>query len=492
MTEVDDAPTAAELRRELAAMRVDVQSRREVAENWYITGFGVVLVASMVYAQFGAAFAVDACATAICRDSTARSWVAVAGTLFALGAGLRAVRVAGPVGADPARLTWLHSTPVDRRGLLGPGFGWQCGLAGAAGAAAGILILLVQGGDDGIALTTLAMVATAGAACGLTCGAVATRAQTSPHLATQLNRVEIGMVTLAGLVGVGAVTGIMPVLQLPSIAGLVLTVMALLAAVVMVPVAVTALRAIPSRELRRGGEVQGTAVTASLMMDPSVVATLAQGRRHATSGRYPSRVSTCRPSRRGGWQALVAMEAWRLRRRPLLVAAVLAGALPAGLTMVFAGEMWGHLVAAVVAMLAGRALAGGVAAWCQSSGLRRLIPLNAWVTRGALVIPAVTVLTGWAVLVVVVGHLPWWAMTNLVCAGLAALLRAAEPVVPADFTLLMTTPAGALPIGLVRQVADGVTEAMLCVLAAWLAPAAVAIPVALVVVLITAARASWK
>lgn len=184
------------------------------------------------------------------------------------------------------------------------------------------------------------------------------------------------------------------------------------------------------------------------------------------------------------------LEVRRLRRRPLLVLAVVLSALAPSVVMIFAGSSAAMAVAAVVLVLAGRALSGGVAAWAGSSGLRRLVPADITTVRLVMLLPAAVVLAAWGVVAVGVGGFSGWFAPAFVLAGLCALLRDAEPVPPPTFSILVPTHAGVVPFDFLATLSRGFVEASVCLFVVPMAPTLAPL-VGLVCLLATSRRASW-
>jgi hypothetical protein len=106
------------------------------------------------------------------------------------------------------------------------------------------------------------------------------------------------------------------------------------------------------------------------------------------------------------------------------------------------------LLATVVASIAGVSLR----TWARSAALHRDLPLSPVSTRLALLVAPALVTGTWSLAALALARQPLWLAVAVTAAGMAALLVRAEPRSDIGAGGLLATPAGPLPIGLVRQV----------------------------------------
>ncbi|HEY6738260.1 MAG TPA: DUF6297 family protein, partial [Actinopolymorphaceae bacterium] len=313
--------------------------------------------------------------------------------------------------------------------------------------------------------------AVAGAGIGALLAAVAVLLQQRPGG----RRVVIGSCDVL-LVGLLALTpwASAVVVPLPTPIGLAGTaVIALGAAVVVAIGAVGGLSRLPRRDLLAGSELLAGLSGAAASMDTSLVSDLLVHRRFRRLGRARSR--------RGRWtgpMAIPVREAWRVLRSPgRLVLAVGLLAVPyAVATLGVASAVPAAAVAAGYVAL--RPWGGGLHAVSRSPGFRRAFPLGDRGLRLLLATPLLAVAVVWSLLVAPATALGWAGGLAVAATVAAGVVRSStRPPVTYDGPL-MSTPAGAIPMGFVTQVFRGPDVALVGVL-----PMVLGLPTPLTVVL---------
>ncbi len=432
--------------------------------NWYVGVVGVVTFTAMffsgVFGSIGPADPTD-CVTFLCHNNVARRSVTTAMAVTTLGAGLWVTAAVGPIGATRERLTWLLSAPADRGVLLRSRF-WSTVVAASALGSAAALTPALAATDPGTGAPPpgpLLASALTGASTGVALAAWGSILQAvGPTGPRRLRRAgaTVGalgaLATAAALVGVGlpgADDGAVSVL----LAGTAVTVGAVAAGV-----ARARLPGLPIAALRRGGRVTDALAEATLAMDTTPALVLAAARRGETAGRYRSR-----PLSGTGAAALLRADARRLLRRLAVpVTALLLLPLPPLLGLMF-GEGGAIVAAGVVVAVWTRTAAAGYLAWAGSAGLRRMlgVPGNR-ATLALLAIPALGA-SGWSAAAVAVAGLPAVTVVALAACGLASALDAGQGPKPADLGVMISTPMGAVPVGLVQRVAGSLIVVASCI-----------------------------
>ncbi|WP_170970350.1 DUF6297 family protein [Nocardioides jishulii] len=445
--------------------------RRDGAERFtdlYVWVFSGVLFAVWIVSFARETFTSQVCtvgegAGCVLQQHPASSAVAVA--MLGLGALVLAGGAVGPVSAERAAARWLLGTTAERAVLLRGPLAATVGAAALGGTLVGLLTALAAqgGGLDPVVLALGAVVGALGAAVVQVALVVV-----QPRLSgRQPGRGAGAVLVLLGLTLLSAVVTRVAHLpeppaggwrvEGPGLVGAVVTTGLLLAAlVVALVVALVLLRRpgsvlaeLSDAQLARGREVVDAVADSALMMDATALTGLQRRRADLRGGRHPSR-----PLRwRGAYAFLVAD--LRLVRRRWRAVAVTFAAVPA---IVVAGEGFGYggavLLAGVVAAWSGRQAGQGLRTWLGSPGLRRAVvaPTHG-VTLALTLLPALaSACVAMPAVLLVDG--PWWGGLHLAVAGLAATIRSSDPV-PAELGAVVTTPAGALPIGVVRQLLHG-------------------------------------
>lgn len=377
-------------------------STLQVVQDWYVGIFIAATLLTMLFAATGPAILRPDCDTAVCLGPGGHDLVAAGAAVLGVLAAVAVLRAVGPVSADPGQATWLLSTPADRGLLL-----------------------------RGTVLRALLVVAVAGASWGVLAGfAVAggSGASRPPALS----------------VAAGAATG-------------------LLVCLVLGPAALhrqggswrpgPASRSVPDVELARAGQVVQAVTAATLMLDGVALEVLAARRRLARRGSRRSR-----PGRGGPLTGVLVHELQALSRRSRqLLAALLTcvGALVAGLLL---GRLAGAVLAALAVFAVARTAAGGLTTWLTTPGLRRALPAHPAAVTAVLAGPPFVVAVVAALVAVGALGLPWWAPPAIALAALAGAIRACDP--PPGLGVALSTPGGALHVGLVQRLVLGTDLAL--------------------------------
>ncbi|MBM0279611.1 DUF6297 family protein, partial [Micromonospora tarensis] len=222
--------------------------------------------------------------------------------------------------------------------------------------------------------------------------------------------------------------------------------------------AVRALPRVDRATLTTGAQFANAAATATILLDPSLLASLVESRRWRRIGRVRSRRFLPGP----GWWALLQADVRRLRRHP---SAGLVWATLLGVQYAAALALPGLAGAAqvVFAYLAADRLTGGLRAVSRSPGLRRALGGSDALLRGIhVVVPAVGAGMWWLLTVPTVDPGPAWLAPTLALGVVAAAFRAGTRP-PIDYGgATVNTPFGMVPVDLLRQGSRG--PALLAVL----------------------------
>lgn len=450
-----DPEAAREARTALRTARARSQDGGDRFVDVYVWLFTLALLTTWVLSFARETFTSSVCRLDVggCVLQEHPGSVAVALGLLAAGGVLAAAGAAGPVSVDRAVVRWLLGTTADRGVLLRGGLVAAVVTWSVAGGVTGMLTA-VAGSAGSVAEQVLALGAALGAGLGAAVPLLLVRAQAGDPGASRDPGATAGRVVAAlGLLLLGWVVldGPLPGGPLPGGAGpgglppgllvgagvLVVVVLAVLT----VP-AVRCLAEVSDVQLVRGREVVDAVVGSTLMLDSSLVTGLQRRRQDRRRGRFRSA-----PWRLRGAAGYLAADLRMVRRRwrgvvaPVLVLPVM---LVAGEGLGYgAGVVLTALLAASTAKRAGQ----GLRTWVASPGLRRMATVRTEVVTGLLgVVPcAAAALVAVPALLALGG--PWWGGLHLALAGLAATLRAAEPA-PLELGAVVSTPAGALPTGL--------------------------------------------
>ena len=315
-----------------------------------------------------------------------RWWLAVAALLAGAGLAWRGLRALGPLLVTPATQSWATSAPVDRRAWLAPRFVLL--LVGARGRHRGAREWPWRRSAGSANLAALGWAAGAGAGWGAAALALSVVAQSSragrrwPTVVGAAPMVAAAAVITALVVLVGRLgDGLPRPATTPTVA-------LFAAAVPLVGVGmILAVRALPRVDratLTTGAQFANAAATATILLDPSLLAGLVESRRWRRIGRVRSRRFRPGP----GWWALLQADVRRLRRHP---SAVLIWAALIGVQYAAALALPGLAGAAqvVFAYLAANRLTGGLRSVSRSPGLRRALGGSDNLLRGIhVVVPA--------------------------------------------------------------------------------------------------------
>lgn len=366
----------------------------------------------------------------------------------------------GPVGVGGAEATWWLSLPVDRRGLLRP---VAIRLPLLAGALSAVLLALLDLGLRAQSAQPLGRVLQVGAVGGLGAAALVLLAGVGQSLGAVRRRIATAGNVLIGLVPVLALAGAYAGWRLEEVPALAPAILPALAAMVVGAAVVLDRRLvrIPARDLRDSGSVASQAVGAVVSLDSRELG------RALTDGAAPTRR---RRVARFGWvsspaTALVAADLAVLRRSPRHVVQVVAAAcVPAVVVGVHQIANPGVLAAAFVVSgyVAMVATAEGARRAEMAPVLDRLLPLSAARVRQLrMVVPGVVMLlwslVAFAAVARLEGDLSSWLALGVLSAPVwaGASVRSAYRPSPDWSGPLVSTPAGALPVGVGGVLARG-------------------------------------
>lgn len=404
----------------------------QVLQDWYVGLFTAATLLTMVFAGTGGAILTPDCADSTCLSSGGYQAVAAGLAVSGVLALALLLRLAGPASGDSARAVWLLAAPADRAVLL-----------------------------RGPLLRMLALGSLVGGVWGLLVGIAAAGGVGDPAVA-------IGSVVLIGVVGL-LVGALLVHLTLWRQGGS------------LAPA--SAARGVRDAELARAGQVVGAVTAATIMLDSTALDVLATRSRLARRGRFASR-----PGAGGALMGVLVHEMRALRRcsgRVILSSGTCVVALVAGVLL---GRLIGVLVASAATFLIARAAAGGLRAWLGSPGLRRAVPTPPEAVAAVLALPALVVSVVAAMLSLLGLGLPWWGGVLLGCGALAGVVRSCDPL-PPELGLVLTSPVGAIPTGLIMRFVHGPDLALgagLVLLAAH------ALELGLVMVLLGPALLAWQ
>lgn len=447
-----DAPRAGELRGQVREWR---RGRAElnywdIFSDAYIAMFTVVMVGSMAgnVVLNLRRLADVSCAGTCAQVRTLAPWLcALAVTALALGV----ARLLGPVFSPPAANAWLLSTPVDRGGLLRPGWLRIVALT-LAGSCLALLAPALLGGFD---LSAASAFVLAGSAASLACVALAALSQLHEHPAARwLTWLVTGSLwILLALAADNRLSGI------PTAARTVVTAIAaacLVLAAVLTWRAVTSLGSMSRRVLGQTEHLSPALSGALSSLDLGLMYDVLLARRWGKAAHVTSH--TGGPL---GWWALVHRDLRRAMRAPQPYVAL------AGMTLIpyaAASADVGRpvvLATTLAGLLAGPPLCAGLRVVVRTRGVARMLPLSDQALRSAhLVVPGTALVlfalgTTWTLLPVL--PLDEAAVLALAC-GLSALAATVRWVTarPPDYAKpMVSTPMGAIPPGLFASLFRG-------------------------------------
>lgn len=397
-------------------------------------------------------------------DGISLPTVVAVGAVALLGAVLSLAGRLGPVGAEGAEATWWLGLPVDRRGLLRPASLRIPVLAALVG---GLLLALLDGGllaDHGIG-----HVFRIGALAALTCAAVvllAGLAQTVQFPRRTVALIGDLVIALAPIMALIAAFTDWRLSALPDVPVWTLVVYA---------VAVVALGwwqdhrlgRIRGRHLRESGSVASQAAGAVVSLDSREL-----GRALSeASARQKRRRSLRLRLVRGPKTAIMVADLMVLIRSPRHLVQLVVSALVPVLVVVtprLAGALGVGLAVLISGYIGMLATAEGARRAEMAPILDRLLPMSAQATRRTrLLVPAVAMLLWSVVAFSAIGlwHGDLWSWIALGVASTpvwaGAALRSAFRPAPNWQGPLVSTPAGALPGGVLAVLARGPDVAVL-------------------------------
>ncbi|MEU6072853.1 DUF6297 family protein [Micromonospora sp. NPDC047074] len=397
-------------------------------------------------------------------DTADRYWIAVALALAGAGLVWRAVRVFGPLLVTPAAQAWVVSAPLDRRSWLLPRFGWLVLGASAGAGLIGAAAAFTGGSDSAVELGWAALAGVACGATGVSASVVAQAARREPRWA---RLVGTGLVAAGILVSLLVVLGHLAGFSIPRPPVSSTVLVGLLASPVAVLVtarAQRALGAVDRASLTAGAQYADAAAHAAVLLDPSTLAALVEGRRWRSIGRVRSR--RFRPG--GRFAVLVQADLRRTFRHPSAVA-VWAALLLATYAVAVAVPSIEAAAFVILAYLATNRLAGGLRTVSRSPGLRRALGGHETVLNLAhVVVPAVgAVVWYFAALPGVrpgVGLIDLLLLPGVVA---ATCWGATRPPLRHD-GVVVVTPFTMIPVDLMRQVLRGPDLVAVLVIVQWL------------------------
>ncbi|MET8352964.1 DUF6297 family protein [Micromonospora sp. NPDC005206] len=391
-------------------------------------------------------------------DPGVRWWLAVAALLAGAGLAWRGLRALGPLLVTPATQSWVASAPIDRRAWLVPRLGVLLAGAAAGTALLGVAVAALGGVSDPTALGWAAAAGAGWGAAALALSVVAQGSRTGRRWPAVAGAVPMlaaaiitGLVVLVGRLGDG-----LPRPSATPAAALVAVGVPL--AVVAAVLAVRALPRVDRATLTTGAQFANAAATATILLDPSLLAGLVESRRWRRIGRVRSRRFLPGPA----WWALLQADVRRLGRHP---SALLIWAALIGVQYAAALALPGLAGAAQVVFgyLAADRLTGGLRSISRSPGLRRALGGSDAALRGIhLVVPAVGAGLWWLSTLPTVDGGPAWLAPTLALGVVAAAWRAATRPAIDYGGATANTPFGMIPVDLLRQGARG--PALLAVL----------------------------
>jgi hypothetical protein len=384
-------------------------------------------------------------ATGAAQGMALRGWLVLA--LLATAGALvwRALRAVGPLVTTPAAQSWVLATPIDRAGWLRLPYVALLVLSGLLGAGVGVLAAWA-GNVLAIGWSGLAG---AGAGVALAAGAVAVQ----PHPRHATRRASAAALALGlGIALFVVVAGRLGVrMAAPAAPAVVVAPASIVAAAYAVRQARRALPRLNRAALGGGAQLTGAAVTAVIMLDPSMLSGILTARRWRQAATVHSRHLRAGPR----WWVLLQADLLRQVRRRADVLTYAALALVPYAVAVFAPLATGG-ARIVAAYLAVERLAGGLRTVARTPALRRLLGGSDRELRLVhLVIPAL-------------GLAPWWLATGwagatappgltavLVAGVIAAVYRTATRPPMSYEAGLADSPFGPIPTTLLRRLVRG-------------------------------------
>jgi hypothetical protein len=377
-----------------------------------------------------------------------RAWLVVALLVTAAILGWRGLRALGPLITTPAAQTWCLSTPIDRAAWLRLPMYWVLGVCALAGAAAGVLATWM-----GLATSAFWGVLT-GAGVGVALAAASVVVQSRQLGVTRRVRPSDVALLVSLLLVTAAVTTRVTHITAgpPMVPAVVFASIAVVAAGVAIRLAVRALGRVNRATLAGGAELAGAAVSAVVMLDPSLFSGLVEARRWRVAGRVHSR----RWIAGGREWVLVQADLRRQWRRKSGLIAWAALILAPYTAAVFSSSAVGS-VRIIAGYLATERLAAGLRLVSRSPSLRReLGGSNADLKLIHLAVPAFGLILWWLA-TLAAGAVPTSQAQGLILivGTLGAVYRTAtRPLMTYD-TGTADLPLGPVPTTLLRRLLRG-------------------------------------
>ncbi len=381
-----------------------------------------------------------------------RAWL-VLGLLVTAAALLwHGLRTLGPLVITPAVQSWVLATPIDRGGWLRVPLGLLLTVSGVIGAAIGVLAgwagLSVSGTVGG---AELAWSLLSGASLGLGLASAAVAAQARPRA---YGRRGLAAVVLVGLALVAATvaagrTGV--AVPTPSVPGWLVAAVAVAAMVMLIRRAAATLPGLDRAALGGGAQLATAAMTAAIMLDPSLLSGIVGAHRWRLAGAVHSR----RFWPGGRRWVLLQADLVRQVRRWADVAAYAALALAPYATAVFAPLAVGsiRIVAAYVAV---DRLAGGLRTVARSAALRRTLGgSDAELKTIHVVVPSLGLVLWWLATAWCGAPSPPVITALLLLGVLGAVYRTATRPPMSYDAGLSDSPLGPIPTTLLRRLVRG-------------------------------------
>jgi hypothetical protein len=379
---------------------------------------------------------------------TTRAWLVIALLVTVAILAWRGLRTVGPLLTTPAAQTWCLSTPIDRGDWLRLPLVFVLGAAAVAGAVVGVFATWL-----GLATSPWWAAFTA-AATGVAVAALSVVAQSRRHGRTERIRpsdiallASLVLVTGAVVTRVTHITEGPPNIPAPVFAGL-----AVVIAGLSVRSALHSLGRVDRAALAGGAALAGAAVTAVVMLDPSLFSGLVESRRWRAARGVHSRRWIAGGRQWVLFQADVRRQ-WRRRSGLIAWAALILAPYAVG---VFSPAAIGS-ARIIAGYLAGERLAAGLRLVARSPSLRR--QLGGSDTDLKLIHMAVPTL----------GTLLWWIASLgagavpssqllgivLVVGSVAAVYRTATRPPMSYDTGTANTPMGPIPTTILRRLLRG-------------------------------------
>lgn len=446
------APRAVVVRRQIREWRRGRAELNywEVFSDVYIAFFAVLMVGSMAgNVVLNLRRLADETCLGTCSQVRLIGPVLCALSVAALALG--AARLLGPVFSSPAANAWLLSTPVDRGGLLLPGWLRTVALT-IGGSLAALLPPALLGGFDPVKAGLFLL---AGGAASLACVALAALSQLHGHSAARwLTWLVSGSLWMLLALAATDRLGGLPATDFPVGPGL--AVACLLVAGFLTWRVSTSLPTMSRRILGHTEHLSPSLSGALSSLDLGLMYDVLLARRWGKQAHVTSHTGGPR-----GWLALVHRDLRRAARAPqpyvvlagMTLIPYAAAAANAGRPVVLATTLAGFV--------AGPALFAGLRVVVRTRGLARMLPLSDPKLRGAhVVVPSTalivfSVATSGALLPVMP---PSEALLVALACGLSAVAASLRWVAaqPADYARpMVSTPAGPVPPGVVGSVLRG-------------------------------------